>query len=184
MKSLLSFLKSRMFLIQVGLGFFFVFLVIWITLGWLELYTNHGDSIRVPNFEKMSVKELTQKTEDLKLRFEVMDSAAYNPNFPKRAVVDQNPKPGKQVKENRKIYVTLNPSGYAKVSLPNVIQITRRSAIAKLSSVGLNVVDVEYIPEIGKEMVYHVKQNGRRIPPGTLIQKASDVVLVCGNGQR
>jgi beta-lactam-binding protein with PASTA domain len=80
--------------------------------------------------------------------------------------------------------VTLNPSGYAKVSLPNVIQITRRSAIAKLSSVGLNVVDVEYIPEIGKEMVYHVKQNGRRIPPGTLIQKASDVVLVCGNGQR
>ena len=89
MKSLLSFLKSRMFLIQVGLGFFFVFLVIWITLGWLKLYTNHGDSIRVPNFEKMSVEELTQKTEDLKLRFEVMDSAAYNPNFPKRAVVDQ-----------------------------------------------------------------------------------------------
>ena len=46
---------------------------------------------------------------------EIQDSANYNPDYPKFSVIEQDPLAGNQVKENRKIYLTLNPSGYRKV---------------------------------------------------------------------
>ena len=52
--------------------------------------------------------------EENNLVMQIQDSANFNPNYPKFSVIEQEPQSGSQVKENRKIYLTLKPIGIQK----------------------------------------------------------------------
>jgi beta-lactam-binding protein with PASTA domain len=78
--------------------------------------------------------------------------------------------------------VTVNPSGYKKVTVPDIIQVTRRNATAMLRAVGLEVDEVTYIDELGKDMVYRIRYQGKYVNPGDKLPKTSRIELVCGNG--
>tara|TARA_R110002167_G_scaffold59804_17_gene169412 strand:- start:36 stop:623 length:588 start_codon:yes stop_codon:yes gene_type:complete len=179
-----NFLRSRTFLIQLGLALLATVLVVFLTLRWLKSSTNHGEFVSVPDFSKMSVPDMRKAIEEAGLRYEVIDSANFNPDFPRFSIIDQEPPPGNKVKADRKIYFTVNPSGYKKVSLPKLIQTSVRNATAKLRAVGLDVERVTYIEEIGEDMVYYVKYKGKNINEGDKIPKTSKIELVCGNGNR
>ena len=183
MKNFFKFLISKSFLIQIGLALVVLLIIILGTLTWLKSTTNHGDMVEVPDFSKMSVLDMRKAIEDADLRYEVLDSANFNPEYPRFSIIEQNPKAGNSVKEGRKIYFTVNPSGYKKVTVPNVIQVTQRNAQSMLRAVGLDVERVTYIDEIGKNMVYYVKYKGKRVTEGQKIPKTSKVELVCGNGR-
>ncbi len=182
MKDFLDFLKSRTFLIQLGLAFILILVVSFLVLSWLKDTTNHGDFVVVPDFSKMSVMEMREAAEKAGLRFEVLDSTNFNPEFPRFSILEQNPPAGSKVKENRKIYFTVNPSGYKKVTVPRIIQVTRRNATSMLRAVGLDVQRVTYIDELGKDMVYYIKFKGKEVNPGDKLPKTSKVELICGNG--
>lgn len=182
MRNFLNFLKSKTLLIQLGLALLIVIILVFITLRWLDSTTNHGEFVEVPDFAKMSVPEMREAIEDAGLRYEVLDSANYNPDYPRFSIIEQNPPAGNKVKENRKIYFTVNPSGYKKVTVPKIIQVTQRNASSMLRAVGLDVQRVTYIDELGKDMVYHIKYKGKYIKPGDKLPKTSKIELVCGNG--
>lgn len=182
MRNFLDFLRSRTFLIQLGLAVLAVIVVCFLTLRWLKSTTNHGQFVEVPDFSKMSVMEMREVAENANLRYEVLDSTNYNPEYPRFSILEQNPPAGTKVKENRKIYFTVNPSGYKKVTIPNIIQVTRRNATSMLRAVGLDVQRVTYIDELGKDMVYRMKFKGKYIKPGDKLPKTSKIELECGNG--
>ena len=182
MGNFLRFLKSKTFLIQLGLAFIVVVLLVFLVLRWLNGTTNHGEFVEVPDFSKMSVMEMRDAIEDAGLRYEVLDSANYNPDYPRFSIIEQDPPAGNKVKENRKIYFTVNPSGYKKVTVPNIIQVTQRNASSMLRAVGLDVQRVSYIDGLGKDMVYQIKYKGKYIKPGDKLPKTSKIELVCGNG--
>ena len=182
MRNFFNFLKSKTFLIQLGLALAVTVLLVFLLLGWLKSTTNHGEFVEVPDFSKMSVMDMRKAIDEAELRYEVLDSANYNPDYPRFSIIDQNPKAGTKVKQDRKIYLTVNPSGYKKVTVPNVIQVTQRNASSMLRAVGLDVERTTYIDQIGKDMVYYVKFKGKQISPGDKLPKTSKVELVCGNG--
>ncbi|SHJ51777.1 PASTA domain-containing protein [Pseudozobellia thermophila] len=182
MRNFFNFLRSRVFLIQLGLAVLVSILLVFLTLRWLDSTTNHGEFVIVPDFSKMSVPEMRKSVEEAGLRYEVLDSANYNPDYPRFSIIDQNPPAGNKVKQNRKIYFTVNPSGYKKVSIPKIIQVTQRNATSMLRAVGLDVQRVTYIDELGKDMVYHIKYKGKYVKPGDKLPKTSKIELVCGNG--
>lgn len=182
MRNFFNFLKSRTFLIQLGLALLAVIILVFLLLRWLNSTTNHGEFVEVPDFSKMSVMDMRKAVEEADLRYEVLDSANYNPNYPRFSIIEQDPPAGNKVKENRKIYFTVNPSGYKKVTVPNIIQVTQRNASSMLRAVGLDVQRVTYINELGKDMVYYIKYKGKRINTGDKLPKTSKVELVCGNG--
>ena len=183
MRNFFNFLRSKVFLIQLGLAILVSIILIFLTLRWLDGTTNHGEFVEVPDFGKMSVPEMRQSVEDAGLRYEVLDSANYNPDYPRFSIIEQNPPAGNKVKENRKIYFTVNPSGYKKVTVPKIIQVTQRNAASMLRAVGLDVQRVTYIDELGKDMVYHIKYKGKYVKPGDKLPKTSKIELVCGNGK-
>ena len=121
--------------------------------------------------------------ENAGLRYEVLDSANFNPDYPRFSIIEQNPKAGNKVKENRKIYFTVNPSGYKKVSIPNIIQVTQRNAKSMLRAVGLDVQRVTYIDELGEDMVYQIQHKGKMVKPGDKLPKTAKIELICGNGK-
>jgi beta-lactam-binding protein with PASTA domain len=183
MKNFLNFLRSKVFLIQIGLAVVVTIILSLLALQWLKSSTNHGEFVEVPDLAKLSVMEMRQVIEEADLRYEVLDSANFNPNYPRFSIIEQNPPAGNKVKQNRKIYVTVNPSGYKKVTVPQIIQVTQRNASSMLRAVGLDVERVTYIDQLGKDMVYYVKHKGKAIKPGDRLSKTSKVELVCGNGK-
>lgn len=182
MKQFIAFLKSRVFLINLGLALVAVVVIVYLSMQWLKSSTNHGEFVEVPDLAKLSVMEMRETLEEAGLRYEVLDSANFDPDYPRFSIKEQDPPAGNKVKANRKIYVTVNPSGYKKVTIPKIIQVTQRNATAMLRAVGLEVDRVTYIDELGKDMVYYIKHKGKRMNPGDKLPKTSKLELICGNG--
>ncbi len=182
MRNFLNFLRSRVFLINLGLALAASLLVVFLALQWLKSSTHHGEFVEVPDLSRLSVSDMRDAVEAAGLRYEVVDSANFDPEFPRFSIITQDPPAGNHVKENRKIYVTVNPSGYKKVTVPDIIQVTQRNASSMLRAVGLEVERVTYIDELGKDMVYRIKHQGKYINPGDKLPKTSKIELVCGNG--
>ena len=181
--SIFHFLFSKTFLKQLGLALViliaFIFLVKW----WLGSTTNHDERIAVPDLKGMTLDVVEQELSNADLRFYIIDSANYNPNYPRYSVIEQNPKSGKFVKENRQIYLVLNPSGYRKITIPNVISKTRRQAEPTLQSLGFKIGKITYVDYIGKDELREMYHKGKRIQPGDRLQKTAVIDLVLGNGK-
>src|SRR5690606_16850130 len=119
MRNFLNFLKSKTFLIHIGLAILALVLLSFTVLHCLKGTTNHGEFVEVPDFSKMSVMQMRKTVEEAGLRYQVLDSSDYDPDYPKFSILDQEPAAGNKVKSNRKIYFTVNPSGYKKVTVPD-----------------------------------------------------------------
>jgi beta-lactam-binding protein with PASTA domain len=180
----LRFLFSRTFywhLLLVLIGIALFLLLTFYGLGW---HTRQGRFIEVPDLTAKSIAEAAIILDDKNLAYEVIDSARFNPEFLPFAVIEHLPKAGEQVKKNRKIYLTLNPANYNDVRIPDVIQITRRSAESTLRAVGLDIGEISYLDNIGKDMVLQLRYDNAPIAPGEKLPKTSRVDLVLGNGKK
>ena len=182
--SLVKFIKSKLFLVQLiyaGIG---IVIVVFIIMKWLNISTNHNQKIEVPNLEKESLSTVEKVLEELDLNFVVIDSASYNPNYPKKAVISQDPEAGDFVKENRKIYLTLNPSGYKDVEIPDLFGKTKRQVTSQLISIGFRVdTNVVYVPDIAKDVVRGLKFDTKNLKAGDKIPKNSLITLKLGDGE-
>lgn len=180
----LRFLFSKEFLRQLGFAFIAGCLLLVGVYYGLDKMTENNQHVEVPDFETLSLEDIPEIMERFELRYEVLDSAKFNPNYPPYAVIDQSPKAGSAVKRGRKIYFTLNPSGYRKLKVPNVIQITKRNAETRLTAVGFSLGEISYRDNIGKDMVLEMRHQGEKIEPGMILPKTSKIDLVLGNGKR
>ena len=91
------FLKSKSFLVQIAFAVAGIFLLVFVLKWWLGFTTNHKQKIQVPDLNKMSLTEVGTTLKELNLDFIVIDSASYNPNYPKKSVIDQTPKFGDMI---------------------------------------------------------------------------------------
>ena len=172
-----AFLKQLLIAVIVLLGLTFLILF------WLKSTTNHDQKIEVPSLAKMSLDAAEDKLNKIDLRFEVLDSSNYNPDFPKYSVIEQIPKAGAFVKENRKIYLTLNRSGYVFLKIPEVLGKTRRQAVPTLISMGFEIGRITYKSYIALDEVLEISHKGKKLNPGEKLQKTSVIDLVLGDGE-
>ena len=179
----IRFIFSKIFFKQIILASIIFFCICITTLYILKIITNHNKYIKVPNLQSFSLKDSEIILKKNNLRFEVLDSSKYNPNYPPISVIDQSPMFNDLVKKNRKIYLTLNPKSYREISVPNVIQITQRNAETKLQAVGFIIGEKKYKNDIGKNMVLEIEYKGEKIDPGVLLPKKSTINLILGNGK-
>ncbi|AZQ45022.1 PASTA domain-containing protein [Nonlabens ponticola] len=180
----IQFIFTKTFWVQVLLAIVLIVALCFGYLFWLDWYTNHDQKITVPNLERMTLSQVDASLEELDLRRQIIDSANFNPDYPPRSVIEQNPEAGRAVKENRKIYIKLNPSGYGKIPVPNVIFKTKRQAVPTLEALGFEIGDITYKSNIARDMVLEMRYNGEELKPGEQLRKASSIDLVLGDGNR
>lgn len=180
----LKFLISKAFLKQLGFALGILIIIVFLTMQWLNFSTNQGDFKTVPDLSKLSFEEAKAKLAENDLRYKLTDTSNYNPDFPAFSVIEQDPVAGEKVKENRKIYLKINPSKYREITIPYVIQITRRTAESTLNAVGFGVEKVTYKDNIGKDMVLGLQYKGKPVKPGETLPKTSKIELILGNGKR
>ncbi len=157
--------------------------LIFATKWWLNNTTNHNERIAVPNVKGMTLDLVEQELSNARLRYYIIDSANYNPDYPRYSVIDQEPKADKFVKENRQIYLVLNPSGYQKMTIPSVIGKTRRQAEPQLKAMGFEIGAITYVDWIGKDEVRDLRHKGSKVKAGDRLEKTAVIDLVLGNGR-
>jgi len=177
---LVDFVKSRYFWIHLALAGTFTFLVLFFTYNWLNSYTKHSESITVPDLRGMHAEQLEEFLSARHLRFAIVDSVFELGKEP-RVVMQQDPLPDAKVKENRTVYLTINSLVPPKTSMPNLIDVSERQAIAMLESAGLQKGKISYKPDVYKAVLSQ-QVNGKEVKEGESISKGSVVDLVIGDG--
>ncbi|EMR01871.1 PASTA domain-containing protein [Cesiribacter andamanensis] len=179
-------MKVRSFkhvLIHLGIilvtGFVLVYLVFNI---WLPGTTRHGETVTVPNLQGRSYSELESYLTQQGLRYEVNDST-FSTEYPPLTVMKQYPQAGAQVKENRKIFISLNAVNPPNVRMPKLIDSSVKNAQLVLRSFGLELGEITYKPDLAANAVLEQLHKGKPIEEGAYIAKGSKIDLVVGDGK-
>ena len=182
---LIKFITSKTFLKQIGIAIVALVIICFLILKWLNISTNHGTFETVPDLRGKSIQMAQMELNSNNLDMKIQDSTNYNPKYPKYSVLEQEPASGTKVKENRKIYLTLNPSGYRKMTIPQgLIDKTFREVKPTLEAFGFKVGKLTYVDNIGKDMVLELSHKGKTLKAGDKLEKTSVIDLVLGNGER
>ena len=134
--SLFQFLKSKTFFVQIAIAIVCLLLFVFGLKFWLGVATNHNQKIQVPNLQKLTLVEVERTLKELDLDYKIIDSASFNPAYPKKSVIEQTPEAGDFVKEKRKIYLTLNPSKYRDINHTRFKRFNKKTSFFSVKSDG------------------------------------------------
>jgi len=176
----LKFFISKLFLFNVLGGIVFIFAVFFGLVKGLDVYTNRGEAISVPDFtghNLISAERLAMS----KNLFVFVDDSVFNSDYQPGIILDQYPKPEQKVKKQRVITLIVNSSEPEKVAVPNLLGVSVRQANADAEVFGFKIGNLSYIPDISTTVI-HMSHKGQRINPGTLINKGELIDLTVGMG--
>jgi beta-lactam-binding protein with PASTA domain len=157
--------------VVITLTFFYVY---------LPATTNHGESITVPDLEGIPVEELQDFLVDRDFRYEIIDSV-YSEDLPPLTVTRQFPKAGSKVKQNRKIFISVNSVNPPSTKMPDLIDKTLKNAELILKSYELKRGKVMYKPDPFRN-VLEQHYLGDTIAANTKLPKGSVIDIVIGDG--
>lgn len=149
----------------------------------IDIYTHHGEAIRVPDIRYKNINDATRILDDAGLEIVVSDTG-YVRSFPADCILEQTPAFGEVVKSGHIIYVTINSNHSPRITIPDVIDNSSlREAMAKLTAMGFKLGSPEYIP--GEEdWVYGILVKGRHVVAGDKVSIDDVLIIQVGNGQR
>lgn len=148
---------------------------------YLPHITNHGESITVPSVEGLPMSKVEAFLASHDLRFEVNDSS-YSADYPPLTVLKQYPAAGAKVKENRKIFVSVNRKNPPTVKMPDLIDGSLTNAEAVLRGSELKRGRLERVRGPFLNVVKEMRIDGKKVVPGVLVPKGTIVDLVLMDG--
>ena len=170
--------KSFLFNLLVVLGLCVIlYISFFATLHWL---TKHGEEVKIPNVNGMDMNAAIATLH--KMRFEVNLDSTFEPTIKPLVVLKQVPDTGSIVKEGRTVFLTINMLTPPKIPMPNVVNLSLRSAEMLLRNNKLLVGDTIYKPDIAAGAILEQRYKGQPIQPGDLVSQGSKISLVIGNG--
>jgi len=176
-----TYLKTRQFRVNLLLIVATIVVVVMAAFYSLDFYTRHGSGIPVPQLKGLQIEKAMDILKEQGFDYKI--DSAYVLDQPPGAVLEQDPDPGTNVKENRTIYLTVVTRIAPPVALPDLTPYTYREAVATLANYGLKVGDTIYKPDIARDHVLEMRYRGAPIAAGTKIPKGSRLDLVLGNGE-
>lgn len=151
------------------------------TLLFINLYTNHGEEVEVPNICGTNETVAEKKLKAIGLKMEVVDTGYVDRAAP-FTVLEQSIRPGEKVKPGRIVQITVNANGPRLIALPDVADnCSRREAEDKLKVLGFKLGATEYVMG-DPDWVLGVKVNGRNVSAGTRVSVNTPITLVVGAG--
>ena len=183
MGKLIDFFKKHPIIKTLVLMIIVFFLLIWLTLYGLKLYTRHGKAVIVPEVKTLVVPDAIRILEREGFRCDIVDSLFIDGATP-GSVVEQTPTGGSKVKSGRIIYLSINAFSPRMISCPKVTDMSQRQALSTLESIGLTNVQIRSVPSEYSDLVIGIQYRGETLEPGDKIPAGSAVTLLVGNGEK
>lgn len=181
-KALIQFLKTRFFWINILVIFTVIIMSIGLVYKWLDSYTDHGNSVSVPDLKGMNIQKINDFLRTKNLSFKIADSSVYLLDQKPGTIVEQDPQPDEKVKQGRTIYLTITRSSAPMVKVPALKDVSLRQAEAILAASGLRMGEQIFKPDLAKNAVLSMMINGRDLKAGTDVPKGSAIDLIVGDG--
>ena len=170
--------------------FFHIFIILAVSivillmyfLIYIPIHTNHGETITVPDLKGVSIEDLDDILGKRKLRYEITKDSSFSSGYPPLVVLTQVPAAFFFVKENRKIYISLNAKMPPLVKMPNLIDGSLKNAQMVLKSHGLILGKIEYVPDLAQNSIKAQFYKNNPISTGTSLPKGSSIDLQVGDG--
>lgn len=178
----LKFLISKQFWISLLIAIVLLVLGYFILINFLQDFTRKGQHVLVPNVKKMHINKMPEVLEKNGFQYVILDSI-YNRNLPGGQIVSQKPEAGNEVKEGRKIYLTIvaRSAKKIKISLNNVLEGRVRAAMDNLGSMDVVVDSIEFKDYQYNDFVLQVKTyKGKVLKNNEQINAGSRLILVVG----
>lgn len=161
-KSSIILKKAAIFLLAIVGAFLLIDKII------LPFYIS-GTEITVPNLVGKHKDEAVRLLEDANLQ-PIVQTSRFDENIGRDHVMFQKPYAGAQVKENRRIYLTIS-GGSAQIRVPSLISKTVRDASLTLERIGLKLGNVDPVEsEFPSDLI--VEQSiipGREVDQGSVV---------------
>ena len=128
-------------LLMVGTSVLLIFLLIF----GLDLYTRHGQTVKVPDLRGKTLAEMQRILDDVGLEYEINDSTFSRTAIP-GTVREVVPAPGSEVKRGRIIFIAINGFSPRKQTIPNYKDQSARQILSLLKGLGFESVDQRVVP--------------------------------------
>lgn len=163
-----------------------ILLLVALVYGFFNLYlpfsTNQGETLSVPDLEGMMYDKVEDFLSKRDLRYEIELDSGYSAKYPPLAVLKQFPLANSKVKENRKIYLTLNTKKPPIVKLPELYGLSLKHAVLELNSLGFLLGKTTYKPAPHLNTILSMSINGEDYKGGEMVAKGSKIDFVLADG--
>lgn len=181
MNKAVAILKKRPLIFSMIFAGIILFALIWGMFAWMESFTRHDEFVQVPDFHDLKTAQLEDFSSDKEIRYTIVDSL-WDPQKPKGIVLRQDPAPGTEVKAGRMIYLYTTAVVPPMVAMPKLEDLSKRQAEYICEGYGLKCVFKE-VDDPHRGAIVQQLYNGKRIEPGTPIEKGQSIVLHVGKGE-
>lgn len=175
------FLISKVFVINILIALLLISGGLYATLSYLDDYTLHGKAIKVPKLKGAMLAEVDSLlgTDDFSA---VITDSIYHREQEGGLILEQDPYPGYEVKQGRKIYLTISAYSAPKVLMPNLVDLSMRQAISLMETYGLEVGELTYKADLCSNCILKQLVDGEKIAEGEEVSKGAIIDLVVGQG--
>lgn len=186
-KETFYFISSKIFIKNFSIAILGLVCFFLLTFQGLKCYTNHGESVSVPNLKGQTLGQIKAQLRKSNLNIKVIDSL-YDPDKLPLTIMEQTPLPTKEtglkVKEHRTIYLTVNRISAPLNPLPAVWDKDESVAMRILENNGFRGVVKERRPDKAENTVLEIFVNGKKLDRTKKheIKANSKVELVIADG--
>ncbi|MDR1610978.1 MAG: PASTA domain-containing protein [Candidatus Symbiothrix sp.] len=159
---------------------FFAILVSGISV-WLNAYTNHGESVEIPDVKAMKLEVAKPLFEAKELACQVIDST-YNKTVSPGTIIETIPPVGSKVKKGRTVYIRLNSYSSGMISIPDVRDVSHRQATAMLKALGFERIETRWVEGHFRDLVIGVEYRGQTLQIKEKVPANAVLTLLVSSG--
>ena len=147
----------------------------------IKLVARQGKEYELPDLRGTALTQL-QHDNPLGLKYVVIDSV-YDAEKEGGIVIQQDPKPGTMIKTHRKVYVTVTTFAPSDVVLPELSNMTVRSAVSALEAAGLRCGRLRFVDSPYRNVILECTSKGKMVYAGEKMNQNDVVDLTVGLGE-
>ena len=136
-------------------------IIVFLAFMLIKAIARQGKEYELPDYLDKPLAELKEDN-PLHFTYVVIDSV-YDAEKGGGIVIQQDPKPGTMVKTHRKIYVTVTTYAPADVVLPELSNMTVRSAVSALEAAGLRCGRLKFVDSPYRNMILEATCKGKLV---------------------
>lgn len=155
--------------------------IVFLCFMFIKIVARQGKEYELPDLRGMALTQLEEENV-LSLRYVVIDSV-YDEEKEGGIVVQQDPKPGTMIKTHRKVYVTVTSYVPSDVVLPELSNMTVRSAVSALEAAGLRCGRLRFVDSPYRNVILETTSNGKMVYAGQKMNQNDVVDLTVGMGE-
>lgn len=146
----------------------------------IKIYARQGKEYQLPDMEGQELAEM-EANDSIGIKFVVLDSI-YQAGEDGGRIITQDPKGGTLIKKGRKIYLTITAFSEDDAIVPEVSDLSLRTAISRLANEGLQGGTVRFI-DSPYPTVHDMSYKGKMVYAGQALPRNSMVDLTVGKGK-